>query len=184
MPTIPPHKPETHHIRIFVVADDVLKGDAPPIGPRPVTQGHLDLADAHVKKEAPGLEDDVKAIIVIGDKAATFLHRKLVPHGSAIQEAAIRVYTESDVIEWESDQAFTIVSTEKSHNPIWHQGGTPDNPFHSGPPFVSSSGNGAYHRARSSMTRSEANGQQYKVSIRIGGRLIDPDYVCGDPPPP
>ena len=27
------------------------------------------------------------------------------------------------------------------------------------------------------------NGQQYKVTIKIGGRLVDPDYVCGDPPP-
>ncbi len=183
MPTIPPHKPETHHIRIFVVADQVLDGDAPPIGSRPLMPRHLALADAHVKKVAPGLENDVKAIIVIGDKAATFLNRTLVPHGSAIREAAIRVYTESDIIEWESDQAFTIVSTEKSHDPIWYKDGTTDFPFYSGPPFESSSGSGAYHRTQSSTTRREANGQQYKVSIRIGNRLIDPDYVCGDPPP-
>lgn len=178
-----PHEPQTHHVRIFVVADRVLAGDAPPIGSRPVTPRHLELADAHVKKEAPGLENDVKAVIVIGDKAATFLNRTLVPHDVAIRHAAIRVYTESDVIEWESDRAFTIVSTEKAHNPIWYKDGTPDNPFYSGPPFESRCGSGTHHRARSSTTRQEADGQQYKVSIRIGDRLIDPDYVCGTPPP-
>ena len=47
---------------------------------------------------------------VVGDKAATFLHGTLVPHDQAIKHAAIRMYTESDQIEWDCDQAFEIAS--------------------------------------------------------------------------
>lgn len=178
------HVAEVHRIRVFVVPDAALQGD-PPLGANnPATPRHLDLAQNHVMRNAPDLVDDVQAIIVVGDKAATFLNRRLVRHEYAILEAAIRVFTESDVVEWVSEDAFTIVSTEKAERPIWYQPGTPENPFHAGPPFDSISGSDNRYRARSSTTRKEANGQQYKVSIRIGNRLIDPDYVCGNPPPP
>jgi hypothetical protein len=136
-------------------------------------------------RTAPELENDVRAIIVIGDKAATFLDRTLVPHDEAIRHAAIRVFTESDVIEWECDQAFEIASTKKAEHPIWQKDGTPDNPFFTGPPFEGERLSDNRFRARSSKTRAEANDQQYKVFIRITSddRLIDPDYVCGNPPP-
>ena len=29
----------------------------------------------------------------------------------------------------------------------------------------------------------KANNQQYKMTFKIDGKLIDPDVVCGDPPP-
>ena len=136
-------------------------------------------------RTAPELAGDVHAIIVIGDKAATFLNGDLVPHDNAIRHAAIRVFTESDVIEWECDEAFAIASTTKAEDPIWQKDGTPENPFYTGPPFDGEPLSNNRFRARSSKTRAEANGQQYKVFIKIttGDRLIDPDYVCGDPPP-
>jgi hypothetical protein len=183
---IPPtHVPQIHRVRIFVVPDRALQGEPPPLGKKNrVTPRHLALADAHVKKEAPDLTDDGKAVIVIGDKAATFRDRKLEDHDLAIRHAAIRMFTESDVIEWESDAPFSIESTAKAENPIWHRDGTPDNPFHTGPPFDSAPHDNGRHKARSSTTTKDANGQQYKVSIRLSdGRLVDPDYVCGDPPP-
>jgi hypothetical protein len=135
-------------------------------------------------RTAPELADDVRAIIIIGDKAATFLNGTLVQHDDAIRHAAIRVFTESDVIEWECNEAFTIESTEKADHPIWQKNGTPDNPFYTGPPFDGERLSNGRFRARSSKTRAEANDQQYKAFIKIGDRLIDPDYVCGDPPPP
>ena len=179
------HIAEVQRVVIYVVPDSVLQRAPPlPLGKGlEATQDHLHLAHDHVKKEAPDLVKDVKAIIVIGDKAATFLNGILVRHETAVREAAIRVYTESDVIEWVCDQAFSIVSTEKSHNPIWREPTAPDNPFYTGPPYDAGCGADTRYRAQSTKTRKEANGQQYKVSIRIGTRLIDPDYVCGSPPP-
>ena len=179
------HIAQTHRVRIFVVPDAALDKESLPLGRNNLTDRHLKLAEAHAKKTAPDLEDDVKAIVVIGDKAATFLKRELVPHDIAVRHAAIRVFTESDIIEWESDQPFTIVSTEKAVNAIWSEDGTPTNPFYSGPPFESTGDTANRYRARSSKAKQAANGQQYKVSIRLNdGRLVDPDYVCGDPPPP
>jgi hypothetical protein len=181
---MPSHVAQVHQVIIFVVPDDALQGDPPPVGPgRPLTARHLANASDHVKKNARALADNVTAVIVIGDKAATFLNGGLVAHDMAIKHAAIRVYTESDQIEWECDRAFTIASTEKAHNPIWYQPGTPDNPFYAGPPFVAECGSDTRYRARSSTTTAAANGQQYKVTITIGGRDVDPDYVCGNPPP-
>jgi hypothetical protein len=178
------HVAEAHRVRIFVVPDSVLEGEPLPLGrDRPVTPRHLERSRSHIKQVAEDLLDDSAAVIVVGDKAATFICGALVPHDYAIRHAAIRMYTDSDTIAWECDQPFTIVSTEKVTEPIWCANGTPDNPFYSGPPFCGQPvGNGCF-RAESSMTMAAANGQQYKVSIMIGDRLIDPDYVCGSPPP-
>jgi hypothetical protein len=180
-----PHTAQLHRVRIFVVPDAALQGDPPPVGDgHAVTDRHLEAARTYVMRRAPELADDVQAIIVIGDKAATFLSGRLVPHDAAIQHAAIRMFTESDVIEWQSDAPFEIVSTEKVDKPIWSKGGSPDNPFYEGPPFDGGGcGQDAIYRARSSKTKDAANGQQYKVTIKIGNRLVDPDYVCGNPPP-
>ena len=181
---MPTHIAENHRVVIFVVPDNALQGEGPPVGPgRQMTAHHMECATEHVRKHAPALLDNVTAVIVVGDKAGTFLNGTLVPHDQAIKHAAIRMYTESDQIEWECDQAFEIVSTEKAHQPIWYQPGTPDNPFLTGPPFMGECGSDTRYRARSSQTSAAANGQQYKVTIRIGGRDIDPDYVCGSPPP-
>ena len=35
----------------------------------------------------------------------------------------------------------------------------------------------------SGVVPASANNQQYKATFKIGGELIDPDVVCGDPPP-
>lgn len=182
---MPAHIAQVIPVVIFVVPDSVLQSEPPlPLGKGlPATPRQIKLAHLHVEKEAPALVHDVKAIIVLGDKAATFLHGVLVPHEAAVREAAIRVFTESDVIEWVCDQAFSIVSTGKAHNPIWREPTAPDNPFYTGPPYDAEYGADTRYRAQSTKTRKEANGQQYKVSIRIGNRLIDPDYVCGSPPP-
>jgi hypothetical protein len=117
MPTPSVHTAQIHRVRIFVVPDSALRGELPPVGKKNlVTPRHLELAHNHVLHEAPDVADDVHAVIVIGDKAATFLDGKLVPHDEAIKHAAIRVHTESDLIEWEADRAFTIVSTEKAEH--------------------------------------------------------------------
>jgi hypothetical protein len=182
---MPPHVAQVHRIRIFVVPDTALMGDPPPLGNKMFpSPRHLSLAQDHVRKHAPELVDDVRAIIVIGDKPATFLNGTLVPHNAAIAEAVIRVWTESDTIEWMSEQAFAIVSTQKADHPIWDRPGTPNDPFHTSPPFDAAPGADGRYRAQSSTTRKEANGQQYKVTISIANRLVDPDYVCGSPPPP
>jgi hypothetical protein len=36
---------------------------------------------------------------------------------------------------------------------------------------------------KSDVVPASANNQQYKATFRIDGEEIDPDVVCGDPPP-
>jgi hypothetical protein len=179
------HVAEAHRVRIFVVPDNALEGEPLPLGrDRPVTPRHLERSRSYVNEQAPELMNDSSAIIVVGDKAATFICGALVPHDYAIRHAAIRLYTESDVITWECDRPFRIVSTEKVSDPLWQAQGSPDNPFYVGPPFDGNPVSDVRYKAESSTTKAAANGQQYKVTIMIGDRLIDPDYVCGSPPPP
>jgi hypothetical protein len=108
--------------------------------------------------------------------------RGLYAHNAANHDTVLRVWTESDTIEYHCDQAFEIVRVERTG---WKIYGAPENPFGGTLPY----------RARQSDTAAAlwiwtsgklpatANNQQYKATFKIADELIDPDVVCGDPPP-
>jgi len=122
--------------------------------------------------------------------------KRLGPHDDRSGDTVLRVWTESDTIEYQCDVPFEIVEVNRAG---WKMYDAPDNPFGVGkvkytarerksdtdekPIWVWTSG----------LLPARANNQQYKMTFRIGGRfidgelvggeLVDPDVVCGDPPP-
>jgi hypothetical protein len=178
--------PQVHRVRIHVVKDDVFvksKIEVPVGRDKKLTAKHLSNAQADIGVSGD-LHNDRHAIIVLGDKPAVFVNGRLHDHEDPAvhRKTILPVFTESDVIEWRADQRFEITSVGKPAHPEFAQQGTPDQPFYENPPYRSSASNGQ-HIARSSKIKREANGQQYKVNIKIGDRDVDPDFVCGDPPP-
>ena len=117
-------------------------------------------------------------------KAKTLI-RKLLNHDEANRYAVLRVWTDSDTIEYQCDEPFEIVRVEKAG---WKIDGTLDDPFGN-----SENGYRAHKENaegeeevwvwRSGLLPAAANNQQYKATFKIGGKLIDPDVVCGSPPP-
>jgi hypothetical protein len=172
------HKPHVHRVQIVVVAPEHLHGlDLP--GPHgSLTDPVLKAAEAHIRSVSPAIMSDPHAIIVIGSQVASAVNGKLVPHDHAIHDSVIRMWTESDVVAWEADRPFVILSVKKAAQSSHNSPGAPDNPFYVGPPYASD----GHHTARSSIAKSQANGQQYKIDIQIAGRTVDPDILCGAPP--
>jgi hypothetical protein len=117
--------------------------------------------------------------------------RHLRPHDSSPNETVLRVWTESDTIEYLCDQQFEIEKVEKAG---WKIFGTPENPFErerNAAPYrateertVDAAGNvKIVWKWISGVLPAAANNQQYKATFIINGEKIDPDVVCGTPPP-
>jgi hypothetical protein len=112
--------------------------------------------------------------------------RRLFGHDDRHRDTVLRVWTESDTIEYQCDEEFEIVLVERAG---WKIYGAPDIPFDNGPlPYRSEQRKRATDGKpiwvwTSSVLPAKANNQQYKMSFRINGELIDPDVACGDPPP-
>jgi hypothetical protein len=133
-------------------------------------------------------------IVVMGREAASVRTvdrhgkpkpRELDGHDDRNKDTVLRVWTESDTIEYQCDQAFEIVKVEKAG---WRIYGAPDDPFGNGGPYRAQQAPSAQGRKplwvwRSGLLPARANNQQYKTTFRIGGVDIDPDVACGDPPP-
>ena len=107
--------------------------------------------------------------------------RRLFAHDHHHTDTVLRVWTESDTIEYQCDEEFEIVRVERAG---WKIYGAPDNPFAGRPPYK------ATPRAtdglwiwRSSVLPATADNQQYKMTFKVNGKLVDPDVLCGNPPP-
>jgi hypothetical protein len=119
--------------------------------------------------------------------------KKLFPHDDHNRDTVLRVWTESDKIEYQCDQEFEILQVDKAG---WKLFGAPDNPFErerGATPYkatkertstIDAAGNPEFvWKWTSGVLSATADNQQYKATFKIGGQRIDPDVVCGDPPP-
>ena len=114
---------------------------------------------------------------------------RLFPHDDRNRDTVLRVWTESDTIEYQCDKEFEIVKVERAG---WKIYGSPENLFEPDRPFDGSFTYKAEKRTtggkliwfwKSGVLPARANNQQYKMTFKIGNEKIDPDVVCGDPPP-
>jgi hypothetical protein len=97
----------------------------------------------------------------------------------------LRVWTESDTIEYVCDKPFEIVGVERAG---WKIDGAPDDPFGGATPYRAqrrppAKGQKPLWVWTSGLLPARANNQQYKMKFKIGREEIDPDVVCGSPPP-
>jgi len=166
------------------------KMDAPPSSN--VSPGPSSVTTTKPKKMFDVLQPT--DIVVIGRKPASLLtvdssggraSRRLFAHDDGNRHAVLRVFTDSDTIEYQCEEKFEIVRVEKAG---WKIYGTADNPFRGRLPYKakrteSAGGGRSLWVWTSKKLKLAANNQQYKATFRIGRKLIDPDVVCGDPPP-
>ncbi len=129
-------------------------------------------------------------IVVVGREPASVREtgqaRQLMAHDHHHMDTVLGVWTESDTIEYQCDEPFAIVGVNRAG---WKIHGAPENPFgHGDVEYI------AQKRRRSANEKpiwvwtsgflpASANNQQYKMTFRIDGQDIDPDIVCGNPPP-
>jgi hypothetical protein len=117
--------------------------------------------------------------------------RRLFAHEHHYTDTVLPVWTGSDTIEYQCDVQFEIVKVEKAG---WKIYGAPENPFEGDLPYRAEARPRVTDGARvwvwtSSVLPATANNQQYKMTFRIfdergeNGQDVDPDVVCGDPPP-
>jgi hypothetical protein len=110
--------------------------------------------------------------------------RRLFGHDDRHKDTVLRVWTGSDTIEYQCDEEFEIVKVERAG---WKIYGAPENPFTGNLPYrateKAATGGKPLWAWTSSVLPATANNQQYKMTFKINGELIDPDVVCGDPPP-
>jgi len=111
--------------------------------------------------------------------------RRLCAHDDGHRDTILRVWTESDTIEYQCDRQFEIVRITRAGWKIYN---APDDPFgNSKDGYKAHKGDDEGRRGlwvwKSGLMPASANNQQYKATFKIGDNLIDPDVVCGDPPP-
>ncbi|PYR60228.1 MAG: hypothetical protein DMF91_12770, partial [Acidobacteria bacterium] len=77
-----------------------------------------------------------------------------------------------------------ITNIQKAPSPGFQGGASaPVNPFYEAVTPYSAKESGGRYIYQTSTARRESNGQQYKITFRIAGRIVDPDIACGFPPP-
>lgn len=178
------HKPETLHVYILVVPDEAVGG--PAAHPhQPLTPPELQRAEEWLKRNVPKDRLKPTSIIVIHDEPASFLpNDTLIAHDPrGHRETILRVWTESDRIEWQSDRLFKIVKIDKAGPPAVTISDAPKDPFYSGMPYVGALVGEKDYKIQSSKLMASANNQQYKISLQVDDRVVDPDIICGSPPP-
>jgi hypothetical protein len=161
--------------------------DAPP--PSNVLSGSLQNVTSTKPKK---MFDVLKPtdIVVMGREPASVRTsdssgKHLGPHDDRNKNTVLRVWTESDTIEYQCDEEFAITNVARAG---WKIFGAPDNPFEGPLPYRAvlkqrAAGGKPLWVWTSSVLPAAANNQQYKATFMIGGESIDPDVVCGDPPP-
>jgi len=113
--------------------------------------------------------------------------RRLFAHDDGHKDTVLRVWTESATVEYQPSTPFEIVKVERAG---WRIYGAPDDPFaakdkrapYKAVEMRAGSGKTLW-TWKSDVVPASANNQQYKATFRIDGEEIDPDVVCGDPPP-
>jgi hypothetical protein len=191
-PTPPPqHEPQILRVKIYLVPEDVLGG---PWHPRTrLTDTQLRKAEIHVKQVAATQELGPTSIIVVRDQPTSYTNLakqgqppnlKLLRHDpNGHHETVLPVWTESDRVEWYAAQPFEITNIQKAPVPGFQSATAPSNPFYDPvTPYLAKEASGRYV-VQTSTARRESNGQQYKITFRIAGRIVDPDIACGFPPP-
>jgi hypothetical protein len=122
--------------------------------------------------------------------------RRLFGHDDGHKDTVLRVWTESDTVEYQCDTKFEIVKVEKAGWKIFR---TTDDLFEREKhreaieeknATIDASGNPkSVWKWKSGLIPDSANNQQYKMTFRIFDERgekpvdVDPDIVCGDPPP-
>jgi hypothetical protein len=123
--------------------------------------------------------------------------RKLFAHNDRLKDTVLRVWTHSDTVEYQCDREFKIVKVERAN---WNIHGAPRNPFEAKrgrTPYKAMEEKTADASGKpksvwkwtSGVVPVSANNQQYKMTFRIFDERgknpvdVDPDVVCGDPPP-
>jgi hypothetical protein len=118
--------------------------------------------------------------------------RQLFAHDDRNRDTVLRLWTESDTVEYQCDEPFTIDEVMRTG---WNIYGAPDNPFErerGRTPYEATEERTSTTAAgqpksvwkwTSGVVPASANNQQYKPTFKIRGESIDPDVVCGDPPP-
>jgi hypothetical protein len=110
--------------------------------------------------------------------------RRLFGHDDRHKDTVLRVWTGSDTIEYQCDEEFEIVKVERAG---WKIYGAPENPFKGNLPYRATeraaTGGKPLWAWTSSVLPATANNQQYKMTFKINREEVDPDVVCGDPPP-
>jgi len=189
----PQHAPQILRVKIYLVPEDVLGGPWQPH--HRLTNKELKKAEAHVKQVAVAQRLEPTSIIVVRDQATSYTNvaprnkppdMKLLRHDpNGHKETVLRVWTESDRVEWQAAQAFEITNIQKAPAPGFQAAGAgvPANPFYDAVTPYAAKESGGFYTIQTSTARKEANGQQYKITFRIAGRLVDPDIACGFPPP-
>jgi hypothetical protein len=166
---------------------DVLKPtDIVVMGSEPAS---VRVLDKDGKPVAPRTADTPNSAALPGEA----LTRHLFAHDHTHTDTVLRVWTESDTIEYQCDEEFEIVRMERAG---WKLFGAPDNPFARDggeTPYkatkeptstTGADGNPKFvWKWTSGKVPASANNQQYKATFKIRGKLVDPDVVCGDPPP-
>jgi hypothetical protein len=193
-PTPPPqHQPQILRVKIYLVPEDVLGGGWKPR--TRLTDAQLKKAEDHVKQVATAQGLGPTSIIVVRDQPTSYTNvakrgqptvMKLLRHDpNGHRETVLPVWTESDRVEWQSVQAFEIVGIQKAPRPGFQAAGAsvPANPFYDAVTPYSAKESGGSYIIQTSTARRESNGQQYKITFRIAGRIVDPDIACGFPPP-
>jgi len=200
--------PCEHIVRIVVLRDDKLTAARRARASNEshgLTDEELRIGEALLKKlPAPSSGEKTSKppksmfevleptdIVVVGREPASVCEpkrtRELLPHDDRNKPTVLRIWTESDTIEYQCDEPFEIVQVKKAG---WEIYDAPDDPFGN-----SKDGYKAHRRDAedenekplwvwtSGLLPARANNQQYKTTFKIDGELIDPDIVCGDPPP-
>ena len=171
------------HVTMF---DVLTPTDIVVVGSEPAS---VRVLDKNGKPVAPRTADAPHSAAHPGEP----LTRHLCAHDDRHRDTVLRVWTESDTIEYYCDEEFEIVQIERAG---WKLFGAPDNLFErerGAMPYkarkVQTSTIGAdgdptfVWKWTSGVVPASANNQQYKATFKIRGKSIDPDVVCGTPPP-
>jgi hypothetical protein len=177
-----PIKTSGKHVTMF----DVLKPtDIVVVGSEPAS---LRVLDKNGKPVAPRTGDAPHSAARPSKPTTKHLH----PHDDRNRDTVLRVWTESDTIEYQCDEAFEIVQMDRAG---WKLFGAPDNLFErkGAMPYkaikvrtstIDADGNPTLAwKWTSGRVPASANNQQYKATFKIRRKKIDPDVVCGSPPP-
>jgi hypothetical protein len=118
--------------------------------------------------------------------------KRLQLHNDRHKDTVLRVWTNSDTVEYQCDEKFEIIEVAQVN---WKIDGAPPNLFEEARgamPYVATKEHSTTGAAgnpesvwkwTSGKVPVTANNQQYKMTFKIGDDPVDPDVVCGDPPP-
>ena len=118
---------------------------------------------------------------------------ELTAHNDRNKDTVLKIWTDSDTVEYQCDEEFKIVEVKQAG---WNIYNAPTDPFQKPDqkaPYLASEVTSATIDAfgnlksvwkwTSGVVPASANNQQYKMTFEIGGKRVDPDVVCGNPPP-